>query len=469
MSQLQKKNEDFQGENIVRIIIVGCGKVGETLAAELSQEGDDITVIDRKEDKVERLCNAYDIMGCTGNGAGYSTQLEAGIKEADLLIAVTGSDELNLLCCLLARKAGNCQTIARVRTPEYSSELRYLKEELGLAMVLNQELATAMELARVLKFPSAIDIDTFAKGRVDLLRFRIPADSPLDQMTLNEMHSRLKSNVLVCTLEHGGEILIPTGDSRMEAGDVISIVAASREETPFFRKIGLQTNQVKNVLIVGGGQISYYLARLLCPAGIRVKIIERQMRRCEELCELLPKATIIHGDGTNRQLLEEEGIEQTEGFVALTDIDEENVILSLYAKKCGCRKVITKVNRLSFDEVIDSLDLDTRVCPRDITAESILQYVRSVKNSIGSNVETLHRISDNQAEALEFVIRDNFRMTEVSLQDLPLKPGILIASINRGGQIILPRGKDVIREGDTVIVITTRKGLNDINDILQIK
>ena len=469
MSQLQKKNEDFQGENIVRIIIVGCGKVGETLAAELSQEGDDITVIDRKEDKVERLCNAYDIMGCTGNGAGYSTQLEAGIKEADLLIAVTGSDELNLLCCLLARKAGNCQTIARVRTPEYSSELRYLKEELGLAMVLNQELATAMELARVLKFPSAIDIDTFAKGRVDLLRFRIPADSPLDQMTLNEMHSRLKSNVLVCTLEHGGEILIPTGDSRMEAGDVISIVAASREETPFFRKIGLQTNQVKNVLIVGGGQISYYLARLLCPAGIRVKIIERQMKRCEELCELLPKATIIHGDGTNRQLLEEEGIEQTEGFVALTDIDEENVILSLYAKKCGCRKVITKVNRLSFDEVIDSLDLDTRVCPRDITAESILQYVRSVKNSIGSNVETLHRISDNQAEALEFVIRDNFRMKEVSLQDLPLKPGILIASINRGGQIILPRGKDVIREGDTVIVITTRKGLNDINDILQIK
>lgn len=469
MSQLQKKNEDFQGENIVRIIIVGCGKVGETLAAELSQEGDDITVIDRKEDKVERLCNAYDIMGCTGNGAGYSTQLEAGIKEADLLIAVTGSDELNLLCCLLARKAGNCQTIARVRTPEYSSELRYLKEELGLAMVLNQELATAMELARVLKFPSAIDIDTFAKGRVDLLRFRIPEDSPLDQMTLNEMHSRLKSNVLVCTLEHGGEILIPTGDSRMEAGDVISIVAASREETPFFRKIGLQTNQVKNVLIVGGGQISYYLARLLCPAGIRVKIIERQMKRCEELCELLPKATIIHGDGTNRQLLEEEGIEQTEGFVALTDIDEENVILSLYAKKCGCRKVITKVNRLSFDEVIDSLDLDTRVCPRDITAESILQYVRSVKNSIGSNVETLHRISDNQAEALEFVIRDNFRMTEVSLQDLPLKPGILIASINRGGQIILPRGKDVIREGDTVIVITTRKGLNDINDILQIK
>lgn len=469
MSQLQKKNEDFQGENIVRIIIVGCGKVGETLAAELSQEGDDITVIDRKEDKVERLCNAYDIMGCTGNGAGYSTQLEAGIKEADLLIAVTGSDELNLLCCLLARKAGNCQTIARVRTPEYSSELRYLKEELGLAMVLNQELATAMELARVLKFPSAIDIDTFAKGRVDLLRFRIPADSPLDQMTLNEMHSRLKSNVLVCTLEHGGEILIPTGDSRMEAGDVISIVAASREEIPFFRKIGLQTNQVKNVLIVGGGQISYYLARLLCPAGIRVKIIERQMKRCEELCELLPKATIIHGDGTNRQLLEEEGIEQTEGFVALTDIDEENVILSLYAKKCGCRKVITKVNRLSFDEVIDSLDLDTRVCPRDITAESILQYVRSVKNSIGSNVETLHRISDNQAEALEFVIRDNFRMTEVSLRDLPLKPGILIASINRGGQIILPRGKDVIREGDTVIVITTRKGLNDINDILQIK
>lgn len=456
-------------EDIVKIIIVGCGKVGETLAAVLSQEGNDITVIDRKEDVVERLCNEYDIMGYAGNGAGYSTQLEAGIEDADLLIAVTGTDELNLLCCLIAKKAGNCHTIARVRSPEYNSELRYLKEELGLAMVMNQELATAMEIARVLKFPSAIDIDTFARGRVDLLRFKIPGDSVLNHLTLNEMHSKVKSNVQVCTLEHGGGIAIPSGDDVMEAGDVISIVTTARDEQLFFKRIGLHTNQVRNVMIVGGGEIAYYLARILCPAGIQVKIVERRMGRCEELCDLLPKATIIHGDGSNRQLLEEEGIEQTEGFVALTDFDEENVILSLYAKKCGCRKVVTKVNRLVFDEVIDSLDLDTTVCPRDITAECILQYVRAMRNSIGSNVETLHRIIDNRAEALEFVIRDNFRLTDVPLQDLPLKPGILVATINREGHIILPRGKDVIKERDTVVVITTSKGLNDINDILQTK
>lgn len=453
----------------MKIIIVGCGKVGETLAAVLSQEGDDITVIDRKEDVVERLCNVYDIMGYVGNGAGYSTQQEAGIKDADLLIAVTGADELNLLCCLIAKKAGNCQTIARVRTPEYNSELRFIKEELGLAMVMNQELATAMEIARVLKFPSAIDIDTFARGRVDLLRFKIPQGSVLNNLTLNEMHSKVKSNVQVCTLEHNGKVIIPSGDDVMRAGDVISIVSTSRDEQLFFRRIGLHTDQVKNVLIVGGGEIAYYLARILCPAGIQVKIVERRMERCEELCELLPKATIIHGDGSNRQLMEEEGIEQTEGFVALTDFDEENVILSLYARKCGCRKVVTKVNRLVFDEVIDSLEMDTTVCPRDITAEAILQYVRAMKNTIGSNVETLHRIIDNQAEALEFVIRDNFRMTEVPLQDLPLKPGILVATINREGHIILPRGKDVIRQRDTVVVITTRRGLNDINDILQTK
>lgn len=453
----------------MKIIIVGCGKVGETLAAVLSQEGDDITVIDRKEDVVERLCNVYDIMGYVGNGAGYSTQQEAGIKDADLLIAVTGADELNLLCCLIAKKAGNCQTIARVRTPEYNSELRFIKEELGLAMVMNQELATAMEIARVLKFPSAIDIDTFARGRVDLLRFKIPQGSVLNNLTLNEMHSKVKSNVQVCTLEHNGKVIIPSGDDVMRAGDVISIVSTSRDEQLFFRRIGLHTDQVRNVLIVGGGEIAYYLARILCPAGIQVKIVERRMERCEELCELLPKATIIHGDGSNRQLMEEEGIEQTEGFVALTDFDEENVILSLYARKCGCRKVVTKVNRLVFDEVIDSLEMDTTVCPRDITAEAILQYVRAMKNTIGSNVETLHRIIDNQAEALEFVIRDNFRMTEVPLQDLPLKPGILVATINREGHIILPRGKDVIRQRDTVVVITTRRGLNDINDILQTK
>lgn len=451
----------------MKIIIVGCGKVGETLAAVLSQEGYDITIIDKREDMVENLCNQYDIMGYVGNGASHSVQLEAGIEQADLMIAVTGSDELNLLCCLIAKKAGDCQTIARVRKPEYNSELGFLKEELGLAMVINQELAAAMEIARVLKFPSAIEIDTFSKGRVELLRFKIPGDSVLDQMNLVDMHSKLKCNVLVCTVEREGQVVIPRGNYMLQAGDVISIVASPKDEAIFFKKIGIHTNQVKNVLIAGGGEISYYLSKILTASGIQVKLVEKKRERCEELCEVLPKVTIIHGDATNKQQLEEEGIIQSEGFVALTNFEEENVILSLYARKRGVRKIVTKINRFVFDEVIESLDLDTTVCPRDITAEYILQHVRAMKNSIGSNVETLHRIIDNKAEALEFVIRSNFRRMNVPLQELPIKAEILVACINRNGQVILPRGKDVMQEGDTVIVITAKKGLNDINDIFE--
>lgn len=450
----------------MKIIIVGCGKVGETLAAVLSQEGYDITIIDKREQVVERVCNQYDIMGCVGNGASYSVQMEADIQSADLMIAVTGSDELNLLCCLVAKMAGNCQTVARVKNPEYGKELRFIKEELGLAMVINQELAAAMEMARVLKFPSAIEIDTFAKGRAELLRFKIPANSILDDMRLSEMHSKLRCNVLVCTVERDGEVVIPKGDYTLRSGDVISIVSTAEDENVFFRKIGIQSNQVKSVMIVGGGEIAYYLAKHLLKVGMQVKIIEKRMERCEELSELLPKATIIYGDGTNKELLEEEGIAQIEGFVALTDFDEENVMLSLYAKKLGVRKVVTKINRFVFEEVIDSLDLDTTIYPRDITAEYILQFVRAMKNSIGSNVETLHRIVDNQAEALEFIIRDNFQGKDIPLQELPIKQDVLVACINHNGQIILPRGKDMMKTGDTVVVITSTKGLNDINDIL---
>lgn len=453
----------------MKIIIVGCGKVGETLAAVLSQEGNDITIIDKREEVVDNLCNQYDIMGCVGNGASYSVQVEADIQHADVMIAVTGSDELNLLCCLIAKKAGNCHTIARVRNPEYGNELAFIKEELGLAMVINQESTAAMEISRVLKFPSAIEIDTFAKGRVEILRFRIPDGSILDDMKLSEMQSKLKCNVLVCTVEREGKVVIPRGDYTLRSGDVISIVSTAKDEMAFFKKIGIHTNQVRNVLIIGGGEIAYYLSKILISAGMQVKIMEKKLDRCEELSELLPKATIIHGDGTNKQLLEEEGIGQTEGFVALTDFDEENVILSLYARKRGVRKIVTKINRFVFDEVIESLELDTTIYPRDLTAEYILQYVRAMKNSIGSNVETLHRIIDNKAEALEFLVKDNFRGKDTPLQDLPIRPDVLVACINHKGQIILPRGKDVMKRGDTVIVITAKKGLNDINDILLTK
>lgn len=449
----------------MKIIIVGCGKVGETLASVLSREGNDVTVIDRKEEVVNTICDRYDIMGFAGNGASYSVLKEADIENADLVIAVTGSDELNLLCCLIAKKAGNCHTIARIRNPEYREEADFFKEELGLALVINQEHASAMEIARVLKFPSAIEINTFAKGRVDLLHFRIPRGSVLNGMTLVDMHAVLKCNVLVCTLERDGSLVIPNGDTILKDGDVISIVASAKDQTEFFHKIGLKTNRVKNTMIIGGGDTAYYLAKLLLSAGIQVKIIEKSLPRCEQLSETLQGATIIHGDGSDKELLEEEGIRQTEGFVALTGIDEENVVLSLFAKQVGCRKIVTKVNRVAFEEVFESLNLDTMISPKNITAEFILQYVRAMKNSLGSNVETLHRMMDDQAEALEFLIKDNYRHKKVPLKDLPLRKGVLVACINRGGQIILPRGNDWIDVGDSVVVITSLKGLGDIGDI----
>ena len=449
----------------MKIIIVGGGKVGETLVANLCSEGHDITVIDRSDKVVDQLCDRYDVMGFSGNGASYTVLEEADIEHADLVIAVTGHDELNLFVCLLARKAGNCQTIARVHNPEYNRALNFIKEELGLALVINQEFAAAQETARVLRFPSAIEINAFAKGKVELLHFRIPQGSVLDGMNLFDMHEKLNCNVLVCTLERDSSMIIPQGNTVLKAGDVISIVAALEEQEKFFTRIGLETHSVRNAMIIGGGDVALYLGRMLLNSGIQVKIVEKNLARCEELAELLPKASIIHGDGSDKELLEEEGIRNTEGVVCMTGIDEENVVLSLFAKTCGVRKIITKVNRVAFEEVFESLNLDTMISPKNITAELIVQYVRAMQNSFGSNIETLHRIMDDQAEALEFMIRDNFSKADIPLSGLSLKPGVLVAAIYRNGRFIVPRGADVIKRGDTVLIITTLKGVNDISDV----
>ncbi len=450
----------------MKIIIVGLGKVGQSLAIELSREGNDITVIDRREDVVEEISSLYDLMGILGNGASYSVQMEAGIEKADLLIAVTGSDELNLLCCLIARKAGNCHTIARVRNPEYSTELGFIKEELGLAMVINPEFTAAREIAQVLKFPSAIEVNSFSKSRVDLLKFRVSEQSMLNGARLSDLFAD-GSNVLICAVERGDELFIPDGRFVLQARDLVSIVGATTEANEFFRRAGIVTNQVKSLMIVGGSSVAYYLAKMMLSLGVRVKLIEKDLNRCEMLSDMLPKATIVHGDGTDRDLLMEEKIDKYESFAALTNIDEENILISLFARKIGNMKQITKINRAVFDEVIDELNLDTVIHPKDITAEHIIRYVRSMKNASGSNVETLHKIINGKAEALEFVIRNKSRVTDTPLQDLKIRKGILVASISRKGQVIIPRGSDMLMEGDGVIVITQFSGLNDIQDILE--
>ena len=452
----------------MNIIIVGCGKVGRKLAERLSCEKDnDITVVDLSNNAVEDLINQYDIMGVIGNGANFDTLMEAGIKNADILIAVTGSDELNLLTCLIAKKTGNCQTIARVRNPEYSKELNLFKEDLGLAMIINPEQTAASEMARLLRFPSAIQIDTFAKGRVEILKFKIPESSDLDGLKIADVMKKLNCDILVCGVERADEAFIPGGDFVLKSGDFVSFVATIKNATYFFKKIGIKTNSVKDAIIVGGGDTALYLAKQLLQTGISVKIIEQDPKRCDELCQYLPKATIINGDGTETQLLSEEGIKDAQSFISLTNIDEENIMLSLFAKTKTDGKVITKINRIEYDDVINSLELGTTVYPKNITAEYIVRFVRAKRNSIGSNIETMHIILDGKAEALEFRIGEKSPVSDISLEKMRIKKNVLIACINRNGKIIIPRGHDSIKYGDTVIVVTTNTGFKDISDILE--
>lgn len=452
----------------MNIIIVGCGKVGQTLAQQLNEDGNNITVIDLTAAKVNEVSNRYDVMGVVGNGATHLTQQEAGIKKADLLIAVTGSDELNLLCCLIAKKAGNCQTIARVRNPEYSTEAPYLKEELGLAMVINPEYAAASEIARVLRFPSAIKIDTFAKGRVELLKFRLPEGSPLVGCSVKEIVAKLHCDVLVCTVERGDDAYIANGDFTFEEKDIISIIASPRNANEFFRKIKYKVNSVKDVMIVGGGEITHYLCDILQRSGgIDIKIIEKDPKRCEELCTQWPSATVINGDAVDQNILLEEGLANAGAFAALTNLDEENILLSLFAQSTGKGKLVTKINRIDFDDVIKHLDLDSIIYPKNITSDMIVRYVRAMKNTIGSNVETLYNIIKGKVEAAEFIVRENSPVAGTPLAELKFKENVLIAAILRERKVIIPRGHDIIQPGDAVVIVSNLLALHDISDVLK--
>lgn len=450
----------------LNIIIVGCGKVGANLTEQLNKEGHDVTVIDKDAGKIQAMTNLYDIMGIVGNGASYSVQMEAGIENTDLIIAVTDSDELNLLCCTVAKRVGNCASIARVRTPDYSKEGPYLMEKLGLAMIINPELEAAKESARILYLPTALEVNSFAHGQAELIKFKIPASNMLDGMTLVSLSKKISNNILVCAIERNGKVHIPSGDFKMKKGDIVSFAASRKDAKSFLENIGFKTNQVKNTMIIGGGKAAYYLAHQLLHMGVSVKIIEINRARCEELSILLPKATIINGDGTNEELLREEGIEYTESFVALTGIDEENILLTLHARQVSNAKVITKINRITFKDVISSLHLGSVVYPKHITSEAIIAYVRAKEASKDSNIETLYHMFDFQVEAIEFRVTEPSEITNIPLADLSLKKDLLISFINRNGRIIIPSGQDCILAGDTVMIVTTHTGFNDIKDIL---
>ena len=450
----------------MNIIIVGCGTIGKKLAEQLNGEGNNVTVIDVVREKVKGISTKLDIMSVVGNGAMRSVQKEAGVDNADLLIAVTGSDELNLLCCVVARKSGNCATIAQVKDPAYSSELQYLKDELGLSMVINPEQEAAEEIARVLRFPSALNIETFAKGKVELLKFRIPDGCTLSGMSVKDVIVQLKCNVLICTVERDGEAFIPKGDFVFRDKDVISMIAPHRSAQQFFDKIRLFSNAVKDVMIVGGGNITHYLCNTLTDSGISLKVIEKNSERTDVLAVALPKADVINSDESDRDILLEEGLANAGAFVALTDGDEENIFLSLFAKSIGKGKIVTKIDRPDFDDVTSRLDLDSTIYPRNITANMITRYVRAMSNAKGTNVETLYSIINGEVEAAEFIIKEGFSQADVPISDLKLKENVLIASIIRNRKVIIPRGNDVIKEGDSVIIVTKMLALHDFTDVL---
>ena len=450
----------------MNIIIVGCGKVGATLAAQLNSEGNNVTVIDQDATKVKAIANKLDIMGVIGNGASRSTQKDAGVDHTDLLVAVTGNDELNLLSCLVAKKSANCRTIARLKNPEYNIDAPYFKNELGLAMVINPELAAAKEIARILNFPDAIKIETFAKGRVELLTFKLPEESRLVGMRVKDVATKLRSSVTFCTIERGDEIFIANGNFIFCEKDVISIIASPQSAKAFFKKIGYSLQPIKNALIVGGGPITYYLCDLLDNSGISCTVVEKDLGRCTELANEFEKVTVINADPTDEDTLREEGIAHADAFVSLTGLDEENILLSLFAHKSGSRKTITKINRIDFDDITSQLDLDSIVYPKNITANTIVSYVRAMNKTAGSNIETVYSLFKGRVEAAEFTVSEGSPIVGKPLMELSLKPGVLIATIQRGRSQITPRGQDVIEPGDSVVIVTKGLTLNKITDIL---
>ena len=452
----------------MKIVIIGDGKVGYKLAEHLSVDNYDVVLIDNNEEKLKEAINNLDVNCFAGDGVSVEVQAEAGVPEADLVIACASTDELNMLSCLVAKRLGAKHTIARVRNPLYYHQIDMLKEDLHLSMVINPEFAVANEIARNLIFPDASKVETFVKGRLELVEFPVREGNPVIGYKLADIYSKFQIKILICAIQRGSEVFIPDGEFVIEEGDKLHIAAAHREIEQFFSRLGNRKRRVRNVLICGGGRVGFYLAKKLCSMGMEVKIIEQCHERCEELCEELPKVTVIHGDATDHDLLLEEGVREADALVALTGVDEENIIMGLFANKQGVQKIVAKVNEDSRAQMVEGLGIDSIVSSKNATVDAIFSYVRARQNSLSSaNIESMYRLVDDRVEALEFVIKEETKYTNIALKDLKTKPNNLIACIGRNRQLIIPSGSDSIRVGDTVVVITKSKKIQDITDILE--
>ena len=451
----------------MKIVIIGDGKVGFKLAKQLSEENYDIVLIDPTEGKLKETINRLDILCITGDGVSAEVQKQADVPHADLVIACASTDELNMLSCLIARRLGARHTIARVRNPVYLQQLDILKEDLHLSMAVNPELTVANEISRVLIFPVASKVETFAKGRVELVEFPLQQESSITGISLAEFYKKYKIKVLICAVQRGTQVYIPDGEFVLQPGDRLHIAASHREMEIFFKKIGNRKNKIKKVLICGGGRVGFYLAKQLTKLGMQVKIIEKDLAKSEGLCEALPEATIIHGDGSDNELLIEEGIGDADAFIALTGMDEENIIMALFAKQQGVPKIVAKVNEDSRAEMVAGFGINSIVSTKSATADAILSYVRARQNSIRSaNIEAMYHLVDDRVEALEFIIKKQTSYVGVPLKSLETKKDVLIACIVRNRKIIIPGGEDCLQIGDSVIVITLKCKVQDFHDIL---
>lgn len=452
----------------MNVIIVGAGKVGLTLAETLRNEDHNVSIIDPDPEVVEYVSNEYDILGIEGSGIVCKDLLSAGADGADLVIATAPDDELNILSCVIAKRLGARHGIARVRDPEHSGQQVFLRDELGISLIVNPELYAASEISRIIRMPSAIKVDTFAKGRIDLAELKIGDGDRLDGLTLRELPSVYKSKILVCAIARGEEVYIPSGDFVLKGGDRIYVTASHEALSHFAKEQSGAAQKIKNVFIIGGGKISYYLAKNLLDAGYNsVKIFEIDRERSVALGKLLPKAKIICADGTDQDVLIEEGLDAADVCVSLTGIDEENIIISMFAKSRGCKKVITKVNKESLNKMAESVGIDSLISPKRLTANMIIQYARAIENTGGSNIQTLYKLVDNKVEAIEFIANNSSKILGVPLKDLELKKDILLAGIIRGSRVIIPSGNDQIEAMDRVIIVTTNRYFQDLDEIIK--
>ncbi|MBQ5889881.1 MAG: Trk system potassium transporter TrkA [Clostridia bacterium] len=451
----------------MNIIVVGCGKIGTTIISSLVAEGHNVVAIDSNPDIINEITNLYDAIGICGNGNDCDTLSEAGIEKAELFVAVTGSDEFNMLSCFLARRMGAKHTIARIRNPEYNDQdLVFLKKQLNLSMAINPDLLAAQEIFNILKLPSAAKIETFSRRDFEMIELKLRQESVLDGVSLIELRKKYDVKLLVCVVQRDNEVFIPDGSFVLKSGDKIGITATTSEILRFLKMLGVMQKQARNIMILGGSRTAYYLSKMLMGIGNTVKIVEKEHKRCLELSETLPNAVIINGDGAGQELLNEEGLSSMDAFISLTGMDEENILISFYAAAQNVPKVISKVNRDEFIYLAEKIGLDCTISPKNIISDILVRYARALENSLGSNVETLYQIMDGKAEALEFNIVADSAVTEIPLKDMRIKPNTLIAGIMRGRKIIIPSGDDMILPEDKVVIITSGYKLNDITDIL---